>query len=616
MRINETGGVKTVGRRKRLKNLMSRLSIRYKLFLIYCLVIIIPLAVAGFYLNVAIQEILISQAEQEANINMNRIETRINFVMDRIAYISQEVSEDPNLVFWGYHTFENSLEIFDANREPSYSLFVDRERGVDFITHYDEVVDIRFYTFNETAINTSNVLRVTDEVRHSTWFNEAITNQGRPAWMLIRDEITRRDQFILTRLIFNEEINQPLGVLNIYVSHQSLRNIFQHEENDPLSLNHEAFILFDSELLLSDEADDFFEVVEQINRVKNDDLIVDSDTKVILRDISMWAAPNNNLQIISIIPIEQVTANVNAVMRGVFLVVGACLLFSASLILTFITKFHKNVKYVKKAMEQVSSGDYDIAPSIKSHDEIGEIYEQLYDTMHTLQNLMEENMNQRLQTEQWKLRQKESEFQHLTSQINPHFIYNTLEMIRVGVLKHGGNDVAQIVTLLGKLLRRSLETNEKFIPLAQEIEFIDMYLQLQQLRFKDKLIYNIDVNVNQSLMIMPLLIQPIVENAFVHGVELKSGQSEITISVYEANDHLVVEVEDNGVGIDPERLAELQEMLEISYDNEPESIGLKNIMQRIKLYYGDEYGLLLESDFGLWTKITLKIPNDKGDTDA
>ena len=150
------------------------------------------------------------------------------------------------------------------------------------------------------------------------------------------------------------------------------------------------------------------------------------------------------------------------------------------------------------------------------------------------------------------------------------------------------------------------------VPLQQEIEFIRMYLQIQKIRFKNKLMYEFKINVKDSYKIMPLLIQPIVENAFIHGTEMKLGESKIGISVYETNNFLIIDVEDNGVGISSQRLSVLRQILSKSQCGNSENIGLKNIEQRIKLYYGDSYGILIESEENVRTKVSLQLPKGGG----
>ena len=599
---------------KKVWNWFSRVRLRYKLFLMYCLMIIIPLLIAGIYLNSESQSIMINQAVRETNANMDRIENRINHVFEHVAYISELARADENLHILAKHEFQSNLDVFQMNR--AYSLFEDfaHPHFDNFVPRYDEIFDMRFYTFNPTALNAGQAFRLTDEIRNTHWFETAVANEGRIVWLFKEDELslTRREHFILTRLIVDSETDDHLGILNIYISNNSLLDVFQDEADESvLLLNYEVVVFYENKILVAGNGFTN-QLMESANGVEGlmDYLEADESIKINARNVELRGFMDNEIQIVSIISIDQVTAQVNLLMQRVFLVVGACLLLSATLILVFIKRFHDRVNAVKGAMNQVAKGNFNIASTIESKDEIGEIYEQLYETMIAMQQLMQENFTQRVQTEQWKVKQKESEFKRLTSQINPHFIYNTLEMIRVGVLKSGAADIAQIVSLLGKLLRRSLETHEKFIPLEQEIEFIRMYLQIQQLRFKDKMKYDIQINVKGSYKIMPLLIQPIVENAFIHGVEMKGEESQISISIYEKEDLLIVEVEDNGVGIPTARLAELKKMLETQQDNDFDSIGLKNVEQRVKLYYGESYGILLESEENIRTKVSLHLPRE------
>lgn len=597
---------------KKRNNRLARLSIRYQLFLIYCLVIIIPLLIAGIYLFREIQAIMINQAINETNANMDRIEHRITHVFDRVAYISVLATNDVNLHLWANAEFQNNLEIFNMHINQETQLFSDFFS--DFGSRHDEISDMRFYTLNPTAINAGRIFTVNDDIKNSHWFESAIAADGQIAWLFKTDERTNRQHFILTRLIIHNETGAHLGVLNIYVSNNSLSGVFLHEPDaGDVFLTHEAMVFYENEILIGGNAfmDKHLEQAQHL-----DDMIARLETeegiRVNTRNIHLSGFTDPDIRILSIIPTEEVTSQVNAVMLRVFLVVGACLLFSATLILIFIKQFQGRVNAVKGAMNQVAKGNFDIAPTISAKDEIGEIYEHLYMTMNAMTKLMADNANHRIQTEQWKLKQKESEFKRLSNQINPHFLYNTLEMIRVGVVKSGAHDTAEIVSLLGNLLRRSLETGEKSVPISKELSFIKMYLDIQQVRFKDKLRYHINCEVEQTHKIMPLLIQPIVENAFIHGIEMKKGHSDIHIHIYEKKQLLIIEVIDDGLGIEAKKLAALNKMLDEAEGVDSDSIGLKNVVERIKLYYGKPYGMFVESEENKGCKVTLLLPKEEG----
>jgi two-component system sensor histidine kinase YesM len=248
---------------------------------------------------------------------------------------------------------------------------------------------------------------------------------------------------------------------------------------------------------------------------------------------------------------------------------------------------------------------------IDGNDEIGQLYDDLNIMVESINKLINEVYLGEIQKEQLKLRQKEAEFKMLANQINPHFLYNTLETIRMKAFCNGDKEIADIVKKLGKIMRRNLEVSGKEVTLKSELELIEGYLQIQSMRFEGMVSYemNIEDNIDtESYKILPLLLQPVVENAFIHGLEEKRNKGTIIINIFIKEKLLIVKICDDGVGIKLERLQEINKKLDCFEENNGKSIGLMNVNQRIKMYYGGEYEMKIESEFGKGTIVTLFLP--------
>ena len=208
---------------------------------------------------------------------------------------------------------------------------------------------------------------------------------------------------------------------------------------------------------------------------------------------------------------------------------------------------------------------------------------------------------------------KEYELKMLQAQINPHFLYNTLESIRMKALTSGNREVANAIKLLGKSMRYVLEnTGTSLVTLKKELDYVETYLQIQKIRFGDRVNYRIEVAGIPDLeeyLLLPLLLQPIVENAIVHGLEQVGENGQIDIRVDVPEDELLrIAISDNGCGMSTEQLETLRIRMAQKTLDRTASIGLCNINQRIRLYYGESYGMTIESIQGEGTCITLKIP--------
>ena len=200
----------------------------------------------------------------------------------------------------------------------------------------------------------------------------------------------------------------------------------------------------------------------------------------------------------------------------------------------------------------------------------------------------------------------------LASQINPHFLYNTLETIRMQAIASNNRDVADSINLLGKTMHYVLEnTGTDSTTIAKELAHVTTYLKIQKLRFGDRVNYEIHVppylNLEQ-FRILPLLLQPIVENAIVHGLEGVTQNGMVNIDFILEEPNLYITIHDNGEGMDSKAVHALREHINEKDHTSSVSIGLRNIDHRLRLLYGEEYGLSIESELHNGTTLTLTLP--------
>ena len=266
-------------------------------------------------------------------------------------------------------------------------------------------------------------------------------------------------------------------------------------------------------------------------------------------------------------------------------------------------------------MHNASQGNYEISDSFEGEDEISEAFRDLNVMIQDI--LTKEASVYKAQIREQELinQQQQMEFRMLSSQINPHFLYNTLETIRMRSLKAGNRDVANAVKLLGKSMRYVLQnTTTSFTSLENELDYIETYLAIQRLRFHDKVNYSLrippDMNV-ADYQIMPLLLQPIVENAILHGLEETEENGRIILHLTKRQENLYIDIFDNGCGMTPAEIRKMKNNIYHHPEDSSKSIGLYNIYERIRLCYGDEYGLCIRSKKDFGTLITVIIPAQK-----
>jgi two-component system sensor histidine kinase YesM len=207
---------------------------------------------------------------------------------------------------------------------------------------------------------------------------------------------------------------------------------------------------------------------------------------------------------------------------------------------------------------------------------------------------------------------KKAELRALQAQINPHFLYNTLDAIIWLAESNRTNDVVQIVRALSSFFRIALSKGKEWILIRDEIEHVRSYLTIQKMRYRDILDYRIEVDPALSgATLLKLTLQPLVENALYHGIKNKRNGGTIrVVGQLRAPDAIYIEVSDDGVGMTPEKLAEVRASLQTESIAlvEDAGFGIQNVNTRLKLYYGRQYGLTVESEYQQGTRISLTIP--------
>ena len=207
------------------------------------------------------------------------------------------------------------------------------------------------------------------------------------------------------------------------------------------------------------------------------------------------------------------------------------------------------------------------------------------------------------------LQEKESELRALQAQINPHFLYNTLDIIVWMIENEQKTEAVKVVTALARFFRISLSRGKSLITVKDELEHVRNYLMIQQMRFKNKFTYTIESDDEVlELASLKLMLQPLVENAIYHGMEYMDGDGEIFVRAWQEEKELYLEVRDNGLGMTEEQVESLFTDTAHVASKRGSGIGVRNVNERIKLYFGAEYGLSIESEPDEGTAVKIHLP--------
>lgn len=265
------------------------------------------------------------------------------------------------------------------------------------------------------------------------------------------------------------------------------------------------------------------------------------------------------------------------------------------------TKVSQPIRNLEKVVKEVEMGKLDTCIRAEGFYEVHHLGQSVHKMAEQIKKLMEDIVKEHES-------KRKSELDALQSQINPHFLYNTLDIIVWMIENERQQDAAKVVTALARFFRISLSKGKHIISIADEIEHVRNYLTIQQLRYKNKFEYDIEITEEaKSFATIKLIIQPLVENAIYHGMVYMDGDGLIRVQAYVEESEVYITVSDNGLGMTKERINQLLKG-EIQSSKRGSGIGVSNVNERIKLYFGEAYGIQIESEPDEGTKMIVHLP--------
>lgn len=473
----------------------------------------------------------------------------------------------------------------------------------DIASFQNGVYSIELYTdrYNNFPKITNRKVFSLKEIENEPWFKRF--NKMDSAWIPEHQSPTSNINVVsyLHRLV--NQSGKTMGFVKINI----LPNMFFDNITDVDLIDHanSSLLLLDSGGRVIDQMGDV-NISGALNQVKTEQYdednnildikvsnhheIVELDKKQYLFIISKTT--NENWRLIHLVNIESLYGQMNKIGSGIILIGIILLLISIPISYYLVKKLMKPINHLIEAMKKVEKGDF------KTRVEPGFIEE--YKIMGIKFNQMTYQLEESLKKVESKNREKrEAELAALQSQIVPHFLYNTLDMIHWRALDYDAKDISIMVNQLSKMFRIALSGGKTFVTLRAELEHAQCYIDLQSAHFNHEINYHVNVRPALKGVYVPkIMIQPFIENSIKHGYPHGfEGNIMITIDIKEVEDHLELSITDNGIGFP-------------SHHTMPDAdgIGIKNIQERIQMYFGKEYGLTLFNDSSIGATVQIKLP--------
>lgn len=456
---------------------------------------------------------------------------------------------------------------------------------------------------DDTQIINENV-----DVREKTWYNEAIEAKGAIVLTAahVQNLIDNNYRWVvnLSRAVMDPSGKNPVGVFWVDLNFNTLSNLC-----DGIDLGKKGYVFVldkkgnivyhpKQELIYSGLK---LERTNEAMKNTQSSFIVDEELKGESKLFTVSRSEKTGWAVVGVSFVNELLKAQEKIKRVYLGMV--IMMIPIVIIISYILskKITRPIKMLKNSMKEVELGNFNPAsPILIDGSEIGKLGKTFSIMTEKIGSLMDE----KLRDEKFK---REAEMKALQSQINPHFIYNTLDSI-VWMAESGNNDDVILMTVsLARLLRLSISNESSVVRVWDEIKYCESYLTIQKQRYLDELSY--EINISEDLMECPIIkltLQPLVENAIYHGIKYGKGNGKIIISGYLTDEFAFIVVEDNGAGMSNKQLLKVLDKKETEVKKS--GLGVYNVNQRIKLYFGTEYGLYYESIEGEGTKVSIKLP--------
>ena len=585
---------------------MGKWKISSQLITVYFLAVFLPMVLIGSFLITTVSTTQRKYYSDLLSSNNDGVRQTIYEITTQIFTISDSVVYNDQLIDFLTGEYDTTQEMLVA---ASKTRLLDR-----YAARYAGLEQISVYIDRPDMVDFGQFHRVTDEIRESDWDKKA-SEQYMPFWMAHESKDSRNSNMTWNLVLVRKMVlvgGDREAVIMIKIRNSYLDSRLTNPGYTTLIAIDDQPVAFSSSVSLYGSKPEVPIDYDDNNYSYEGETMFQGKESLVRANMLKLSKSSNKLYLVSYDSVA--LTSVKRIVHISYAIMLSVLIFPLVIIIFFTRSFTGQVRSLRDEMGKASRGEYrEMADTIFGSEELTDAFNDLKKMVFDIQRMEAEQYEAQIRAQNILNDQQKMEFKMLSSQINPHFLYNTLETIRMKALAAGDAEVANATRLLGKSMRYVLEnTGNKDTTLAKELEHLKVYLQIQQIRFGDRVDYEINIEegiVPEDCRMLGLLLQPVAENAIVHGLEDRESGGKVVIDVHRIGEYLVVDISDNGRGIDKEELEILNRRLSI-YEGEErtESIGLYNINRRIKLSYGEDYGIQIESAPGEGTKVSVTIP--------
>ncbi len=580
--------MKALTRKKGVFNFINDVPLNFKFLMIYILCVFVPIFTTFLIFWNRISNDIKDRETENYNISINRVNTDFLAILDGCVDVSHSISTDKDL----YTIMERH---FTSNDE-YYEVYNDllRDRINRYLPIYSNVSRITLYTYNETIVSGGNYFSVNQSVRNADWYKEIVKAGNKVVLYAYRDKSDSSSEQYLSVLRQLDEYPQGSGndnqIIKIDINMNKLYNIFEREKDylDLFLVDPEGRIICSIDRKYEqDLSKDYINFNSVYNMEGNTNVLKGKlGTAEYLNGWNIVGIPNQNR-------ILYASRHANIYI--------ACIIFAVTLIASLliwviVRSYNYRVKKLLKHIKGVGNQNFALIDIEEGKDEIGELVLNFNMMTTKINTLINDVYKLQIKRKDLEIQRVQAELNFLQSQVDPHFLFNTLNAVMAVCVRKNYTDLTDVIKYLSKLFRRLISWKDDLVTVSEEISFTDMYLRIEKFRFLDKFDYTIEADDEAlNLKVPKMSIQTLVENSCKHGIQNSTDIGIVKIRVILDKEYLNVFVEDNGAGIEENKLRDIVDDLQQD-DEINENVGIRNVYKRLHLYYGNDVQFDIKSE--------------------
>jgi Predicted signal transduction protein with a C-terminal ATPase domain len=583
----------------RIQQWFKNLALARKLILVNVLLIVVPLGVIGawsfsIFASKMEEQVGKYQLQMLKQVTLN-IDTYMN-ELNRLSLMPYQYQEILDFLATSRQSGEalSLQEIDDLNSFVS-KVFLNGRVDIMGISLFGE------HGASYVVLPESQYMTTYQLGGNTEWLDKAKGRFGQPTFITTHEvkstSGTVYQVFSIARELRSFDSGDTLGYIVIDIDPAAVRKLLSQ-----VSLgSKESLYMTDSagDLVLRKEKTAIYPIIEGLSEEGVSHHTADGKSLLVAHvssEVTGWTT-------VGVVPVSELMKDSLVVRNSIILIGGICIGLAVLLSVFIAFRITSPLRMLRTLMRKVERGDLKVSFPVQQWDEVG----QLGSAFNIMVSRLSELGYRLYETE---IREKDAEIAALQSKINPHFLYNTLGSISMYAEVEGNREVVTMTNNLSRLLRYSLSGRKEIVTLRDELDHVQGYMTIQKMRYDDRIDFRLEADESlYSCPVIPLMIQPIVENAINHGLDKGIGEGRIQLSCYQEQGMLMIVIEDDGIGMTSGQLSTMRQRLEKIHDlGGTSGNGLMNVHRRIRLHYGEQYGLQLESMPFQGLKVILAMP--------